>query len=248
MPAPNVGARAHRRRQGAQEIAVHERFTSLDALFPRSGLGEAFDTDAVLRRAIRVATRTDLFATNPRWSDAANAAVRGLHSTLVMDWRLAERGMPQLDAAFAAAGVALRGADFILGLGALCGGGADAPAGSLTDIVHNGRSAVAHSWHQDSGLFSNTVMVAFADRDCYAGAGVFSHAVRLSHALRVPGQAGAVIEWERSFAEGEAPPVAEELVVRPGSGRGKEVMVYCDAALLHSAPDKILRDAVWRFM
>ena len=51
--------------------------------------------------------------------------------------RLADRGTPQLDAVLAAAGVALKGADLLLGLGALCGGGQHV-SGSLTDIVQNG--------------------------------------------------------------------------------------------------------------
>ena len=41
------------------------------------------------RQAIRRATRADLFTPNARWSDAANDAMRGLASTLVMDWSAA---------------------------------------------------------------------------------------------------------------------------------------------------------------
>lgn len=62
-------------------------------------------------------------------------------------------------------------------LGALCGGGPHV-SGSLTDIVANGRDAVAHSWHADSGLPSGTVMVGFPESDSYEGAGVFSHVAR----------------------------------------------------------------------
>jgi hypothetical protein len=37
-------------------------------------------------------------------------------------------------------------------------------------------------------------------------------------------------------------------VLRPAFKRGAEVVVYSDAQHLHSAPDAITRDAVWRFM
>lgn len=97
-------------------------------------------------------------------------------------------------------------------LGALCGGGADV-AGSLTDIVHNGRMEVTHSWHADSGLASCTVMVGFPSRDGYAGAGVFSHVARMSHPLREQKGRGAVIEWERY--EPAPGPLPEEVIVRP---------------------------------
>ena len=42
--------------------------------------------------------------------------------------------------------------------------------------------------------------------------------------------------------------VEEKYVVRPAYHEGAEVLVYTDSAHLHSAPDRIYRDAIWRFM
>ena len=222
----------------------HERVLSLDDIFPGSGLGAVFDGDAAFRTLVRSATRADLFVPNPRWSTEANSAMRGLNSTLVMDWRLAERGCPTLDAALASRGLGLSGSNLILGLGALCGGSASV-AGSLTDIVAT-REAVAHSWHQDSGLRSFTVLLGFPGEDGYDGGGVFSHVVRLSHPLRTQNAPSGVIEWERY--EPPVGPMDEGLVVRPRYCRGREVLMYCDCDTLHSAPDRMKREAVWRFM
>ena len=78
------------------------------------------------------------------------------------------------------------------------------------------------------------------------------HAViALSHPLATPPGAarGAVVEWERSFAPALAtPPLPFAYVLRPAFGRGRELVVYSDATHLHSAPDAINREAVWRFM
>lgn len=101
-------------------------------------------------------------------------------STCVLDWRPAAAPgavCAALDAALAQAGVRLRGAELLAGLAALCAvpDGEDAPAGSLTDIADTGRKQVAHSWHQDSGLRVNTIlMVSTAWRE---------HALRVSEVL-----------------------------------------------------------------
>ena len=43
---------------------------------------------------------------------------------------------------------------------------------------------VAHSWHQDSGISSKTVLLGFPPRNGYVGGGVFSSHVKLSHPLK----------------------------------------------------------------
>ena len=43
-------------------------------------------------------------------------------------------------------------------------------------------------------------------------------------------------------------PIPWEYVLRPAFRRGAELVVYADAAHLHSAPDSFNREAVWRFM
>lgn len=95
----------------------------------------------------------------------------------------------------------LDGRAFIKTLGGLAGGGARVKGedgfevyqkrfGSLIDIVNPGnRLKPAHSWHLDANLPQATVMFGFPRSNKYRGAGVFSHAVQLSHQLRdqVPG-------------------------------------------------------------
>lgn len=99
------------------------------------------------------------------------------------------------------------GRAFIKTLGGLAGGGARVKGedgfevhekrfGSLIDIVNPGnRLKPAHSWHLDANLPQTTVMFGFPRANNYRGAGVFSHAVQLSHQLRdqVPG--GACMFW-----------------------------------------------------
>ena len=53
-----------------------------------------------------------------------------------------------------------------------------------------------------------------------------------------------MIQWE-DYEVGELPVSA---IGRPEYSPGHEVMVYCDATHLHSAPDETNRESVWRFM
>ena len=74
----------------------------------------------------------------------------------------------------------------------------------------------------------------------------------LSHPLSTGGAPrGAVIEWERLCAAAGRPPhepLPPQYVLRPRFARGAELLLYSDEAHLHSAPDAIHREAVWRFM
>ena len=91
----------------------------------------------------------------------------------------------------------------------------------------------------------------FPAHDEFEGAGCFTHMVALSHPLRrVAGSPrGAVIEWEAVCAEaGLEATLPPQYVLRPRFGRGAELLLYSDEAHLHSAPDYINREAVWRFM
>lgn len=156
------------------------------------------------------------------------------------------------------------GRAFIKTLGGLAGGGArvkeedgyevhEKRFGSLIDIVNPGaRLKPAHSWHLDANLPQTTVMFGFPRANNYKGAGVFSHAVQLSHQLRdqVPG-GGQVVQYDEFeiVRNGELPPTfPEENIIRPWFERGSEIMVYDDTWSIHSAPDHIHREAVWRFM
>jgi hypothetical protein len=75
----------------------------------------------------------------------------------------------------------------------------------------------------------------------YSGEGVFSHVIELSHHMPEPETEtpGPVI------IDGRFP---EEYILRPVYGKGREIIIYRDKDVLHSAPDVVNRDALWRFM
>ena len=232
----------------ARPATAHGRHVSLESLFPGTGLADAWHSNGALRTDLRRALRSDLFSPPAQWSAAQKKAATDLGSACMVAWGPAARGEAACDAftaAFVAHGVDLDGASFIRKLGGLCG---ETAQGSLIDIIPL-RRRVAHSWHQDSGLPSRrTVLLGFPASDGYEGGGVFSHQVKLSHALRpTAGEAhGAVVEYERF--EPPPPPVPEECVWRPLYSRGREVFVSDDTTHLHSTPDVQLREALWRFM
>ena len=94
-----------------------------------------------------------------------------------------------------------------------------------------------------------TSLQGFPAHDEFDGAGCFTHLVALSHPLRPEGARGAVVEWERvCAAAGLSSALPPQYVLRPRFARGAELLLYSDEAHLHSAPDYINRDAVWRFM
>lgn len=245
-PRPRLDVSPSLRLPGCSPCSAVPRLLSLEDLLPGTGFAHAFHASALFRTKVRSAARDDLFEPPAGASAAGVAAVRALTSTLVPDWRrgLQEGSTPALDNVLAAAGVKLSGAGLLRGLTAPLSGGA--PAGSLTDIVDTGRAAVRHSWHADCGLARNTLLLGFP-LDGEDGPGVFSHVVALSHPLaRTDGSApGSVLEWERVAAQTEIP---WEAVLRPAFGIGKEVLVMDDSQHLHSAPDTIHREALWRFM
>jgi len=231
------------RRPGKQAATEHVSFFGLEELFPGTGLQELFNSNATFRTGLRRAVREDLFVADVRASDKANAAISSLDSSLMVHWKSSETGYAALSSVLAAYGVeAISGASFIQTLGDLCGVESH---GTLIDITSTGRRQERHSWHQDSGLERFTVMLGFPPESNWEGVGVFSHSAKLSHPLRQDGREGDIIEWE-SFKVGDELPV--EVIGRPVYSAGREVMVYCDATHIHSAPDATSRESVWRFM
>ena len=235
------------RMPGAARVTEHGRHASLEEIFPGSGLAEAWDTNGELRRALRRALRADLFQPPPQWSAKQVQFATELDSACMVSWSQAasgERACDAFSAALAAHGVALDGRAFLHGLGALCG---QRPHGSLIDIVPLNRK-VQHSWHQDSGISSDTVLLGFPPRDGYEGGGVFSSLVKLSHPLRpTHGDThGAVVEFEQFEPPPE--PIPEEYVLRPLYSRGREIWISDDTTHLHSTPDRQDRECLWRFM
>ena len=167
----------------------------------------------------------------------------------MVSWSVVRKdGGRTLDAftrAFADHGVQLTGREFVLKLGSMCG---PAAHGSLIDIVPLPRRVV-HSWHQDSGIPSNTVLLGFPSTDGYEGGGVFSHHVKLSHRLKpTEGDThGAVVQFER-LSDPPPPPIPPEYLLRPLYSRGREIWISDDSTHVHSTPDVQCREAVWRFM
>ena len=216
---------------------------SLDDIFPGTGLGEAWDTKQALRTDLRLALRADLFKPPPSWNAKRIQCATGLGSACMVSWRV-EADCTHFTSAFARHGVALDGYAFLHGLGRICG---ERPHGSLIDIVPLDRR-VTHSWHQDCGLDSNTVLLGFPPCNGYVGGGVFSNHVKLSHPLR-PNRGdihGQVVQLEQFD-----PPlgrISDEFVVRPMYSSGREVWVSNDKTHVHSTPDRQRRECLWRFM
>ena len=228
---------------------LYPRTVSLDELFPGSGLGAAFNSDAEFRAALRDGLRNDLYVPDPKLSDERNAQLRSKGSTCHVVWKDRSTDFPRLTEALRRRGLeSITGGEFVLTLGSLCGG--EATSGSLLEIVNNaagGRDRVlVHSWHQDSGRQQRTVMLGFPPKSGFEGTGVFSHCVKLSHELKPQGRRGEVVQFE--LYDPRPREIPEEYVIRPVYKEGAEVLVYHDNAVLHSTPDYIDREAVWRFM
>ena len=223
-------------------VTEHVKFFGLEELFPGTSLQEVFNSSAEFRTGIRKAMRDDLFVEDESVSEKANAAIRSLSSSLMVNWKTSATGYAAFTALFEQYGVKdLTGETFIQTLGGLCGAESH---GSLIDITGTGRRQERHSWHQDSGLERFTVMLGFPPESDWEGVGVFSHSCKLSHPLRQDGAEGQIIQWE-DFEYGELP---VGVIGRPEYRKGHEVMVYCDATHIHSAPDETNRESVWRFM
>jgi hypothetical protein len=234
-------------------IASHLEYWSLAELFPEAdGLAELFDSDEDFRASIRSAARADLFVPDPRLSAEANGLLSDPGSSLEGNWKQCER-CDSLTAVFRAHGFGtLTGSEFIQRLGRLCVDGGRAGArpgaaaahpttGSWLDIVSpvGGRLRANHAWHQDSGLAQYTAMLGFPLRDGYCGPGVFSHGVKLSHAMPPPEVPGPVILNDL---------IPEAYHFKPVYRKGQEVIVYKDCDHVHSAPNEFIRAGIWRFM
>lgn len=255
LPTPR-----ERRRESEAKIPSREseiQFVSLSELFPGTGFSEIFHGEAKFRTGIRAAMREDLFQESALLSDKQNKAIKSLNSSLMVPWDQFPKDfeLGALTKLFKEYKItSLTGKEFITKISKLCG---ENPHGSLIDISNPAlnRKKMKHSWHQDSGLDGRfTVMLGFPSENLTSlderKEGVFSHAVRLSHKIFWPNkESGSVIEWE-SFPceETRDHEIAESYIIRPLYGINQEIMVYCDAKVIHSAPDFIDREAVWRFM
>mmetsp|Transcript_16808 Transcript_16808/g.33143 ORF Transcript_16808/g.33143 Transcript_16808/m.33143 type:complete len:274 (-) Transcript_16808:61-882(-) len=235
------------RAPGAKELTHRTRFLSLDSLYPEAEgkLCDAWDQNAQLRLDIRKAGREDFYEDNPRFDEkrlkALKAISRDLGSSLMGYWDR-DRPFPHITQALAHNGFpAVSGELFVSRMAGLCtGDGGEHTFGSWMEIVGRPKGS-EHGWHQDSGLLQDTAMLGFPNNNGYEGEGVFSHVIELSHRMPEPETEvpGPVV------IDGRFP---EEHIIRPVFAKGREIIVYRDCDVLHSAPDKVTRDCLWRFM
>jgi len=136
------------------------------------------------------------------------------------------------------------------------------------DIVGVQGRRISHSWHQDTGssgllrmdnttdgAFSSrhhrtyTVLWGFPPTDSYVGCGVFTHVVPLAkeHWSSSRRSLNQPILFASHNDNGNSNSL-EDSIVRPMYGKGRELLVYQDVQVLHSAPDVTYRTSVMRFM
>eukprot|EP00536_Pseudo-nitzschia_multiseries_P018006 jgi/Psemu1/293296/fgenesh1_pg.2041_\ len=141
----------------------------------------------------------------------------------------------------------LSGDDLFRAIGSLCGSGAST---HWIDIHGVQDRAIPHSWHLDAGRSPDncrTVLWGFPPENHYEGTGVFSHVVGLEEPFDdLVGE--SILQHNRMepvLFEGHPP---QRCVVRPGYASGRELLLYRDVDVLHSAPDVAYRTSVMRFM
>ena len=120
----------------------------------------------------------------------------------------------------------------------------------------------------DSGRDQCTVMVGFPKSNGYCGPGVFSHVVALTHRLprhdeecprlladllppRICTASDAAVAASGEgvhTGSSDGGQLGEEHIIRPFYSKYKEVLVYNDRDVFHSAPDMQFRESLWRFM
>ncbi len=222
-------------------------FVALDDLFAGTGIGEAYDESASFREALRRAARDDRVAEDSPVRFDLAASAQG-------SWR--GGASPALSAALRdvlGAG-APSGEAFLEAIGGLELDGVAPATGHFIEIVGGpGATKVArHAWHQDRAGDERavTAMLGFPASDRYEGCGVFSHVAALSHLVVTEEE--ETISSPREFYPAakylDVDDVPEASIVRPSYGRGREILLYSDARNIHTSPDIVHRDCLWRFM
>lgn len=239
-------------------------------------LSEMFNSDAAFRKDLRSAIRLDVFETTPFYANLPEKAKTVLllpDSSLEGSWRIPEtttetesednddkvrrmkyttRVLNQaIEKHFEGASEVFRftGDDLFEAIGSICGDGAST---HWIDIYGVQDRQINHSWHLDAGRSPKnckTVLWGFPPEDHYKGTGVFSHIVSLEDpfgsTLDIVDEAEERSRMEPVLFEGT---LGEEYVFRPLYEPGKELLIYRDIDVLHSAPDIAYRTSVMRFM
>ncbi|KAL3926796.1 MAG: hypothetical protein SGARI_005494 [Bacillariaceae sp.] len=204
-------------------------------------LSERFNADADFRRELRTAIHSSLEGS---WrileatsdDDGTEPPVlRMKHTTKVMREAFAdevdgdETKIPTGD-------------DLFRAIGNLCG---EKASTHFIDIFGVQDRSINHSWHLDAGCSPGgcrTVLWGFPPESDYSGCGVFSHVVPLSNECLAPPDHNRM---EPLLFDGT---ITEEHIVRPVYEKGKELLLYRDVDVLHSAPDVTYRTSIMRFM
>jgi hypothetical protein len=144
------------------------------------------------------------------------------------------------------------GDDLFRRIGEICGNGAST---HWIDIYGVQNKKINHSWHLDAGKSPNdcrTVLWGFPPENDYHGTGIFSHIIPLDYAYDDivnmnddDNDTSTRHRMEPILYEGT---VDEKYIVRPSYEPGKELLIYRDVDVLHSAPDVTYRASVMRFM
>ena len=245
---------------------AHFQQLSLEDLFPNVHFSNHFFTNGAFRQAIRIAMRKDVFFTTPAYADLSPKVAAMMlddDSSLQGTWNcipksLREESLASLPMRMTRLTQVLEdtlgsgaptGDEFMMKMGSLCG---KDPSAHWIDIIGVKDRIVSHSFHQDTGKSYEkisdvdtsryTVMLGFPIEDEYTGCGVFSHAIKLENEHLAPNGHNAN---EPVLFEGRA---NDAFIIRPEFGYGREILIYRDVDVLHSAPDVVYRQSVMRFM
>ena len=150
------------------------------------------------------------------------------------------------------------GDDLFRAIGSICGSGAST---HWIDIYGVQDRRLNHSWHLDAGQSPQnrkTVLWGFPPENDYEGTGVFSHVVPLQEPFDELLLDGDGDEKNKNKNDSNDNRIREPVlfegtvddryVVRPVYAPGRELLVYRDVDVLHSAPDVAYRTSVMRFM
>lgn len=226
-------------------------FMSLDDLFGQDvGLSEKFNADSEFRKELRTAIRQDIFDTTPFYANLSEKAASVLllpDSSLEGSWRIPEtmdrmKKTTQVLTDALGEETAPSGDELFEAIGKLCGSN---PSTHFIDIYGVQDRKINHSFHLDFGKSmgsTQTVLWGFPREDDYSGCGVFSHVIALEKECLAPEEHPRMepILFDGNFDE--------EYIVRPKYEPGRELLIYRDIDVLHSAPDVTYRTSVMRFM